>query len=198
MAPDTGNLSMIKRCNFVYPLIAVAAAMIRLTAASDPILAQTPAASMPPLGTLLQEYEPVVMPEATAYALFTTDDRRPHQVWYRVVGGSALFQQRLRVYLENAAPRPPHQLPPEVNRWQELTPNTPTTWLALPAATGIFSYYFDGDHKSTPSASWQSGRGIRVKQVDFDNGSLYELGFEDQISLDDYNDLVVQVAVISQ
>ncbi|XGB41470.1 MAG: hypothetical protein LVS60_14435 [Nodosilinea sp. LVE1205-7] len=150
------------------------------------------------MGNLLQEYSPVVMPEATAYSLFTTNPRRPHQVWYRVVGGNALFQQRLRVYQENAGPRPSNQVPPEVNLRQELTPNTPSGWLVLPPATGIVTYYFDGDHRSSSTGTWESGRGIKVKQANFEYGSLYELGFEDQISLDDYNDLVVQVAVILQ
>ncbi|MEO1070124.1 MAG: hypothetical protein AAFW95_13565 [Cyanobacteria bacterium J06638_6] len=46
------------------------------------------------------------MPEATAYSIYTTNTLAPHQVWYRIAGGNALFRQRLRVYQENAAPRP--------------------------------------------------------------------------------------------
>lgn len=190
---------MIKRRSLLYPLIAVALAVVLITLSpSHPTLAQSTTPSSPPLGNLLQEYKPVVMPEATAYSLFTTDPYRTHQVWYRVVGGNALFRQRLRVYQENAGPRPRNQVPPEVALRQELISNNPSNWLVLPSTSGIFTYYFDADHESITTGLWQSGRGIKVKQSVFDHGSLYELGFEDQISLDDYNDLVIQVAIILQ
>lgn len=177
-------------------LIALIAVIVAAGIWDRPSSAQQRSISSPPLRTLLQDYDPVVMPEATAYSIFTTEATNPHQVWYRISGGDALFRQRLRVYLENAAPLPQNQLPPDSALVQELTSNTPTDWFTLPVQTGIYTYYFDGDHRTTPNSPWANGRGIVVKRTKFRNGNLYELGFEDQVSLDDYNDLIIQVAFL--
>jgi hypothetical protein len=139
---------------------------------------------------------PIFMTGATAYSVFTTDTASAHQVWYRISGGDALFRQRLRVYQENAGPRPQNQLPPDSARRQELLSNDPTGWLMFPAATGISSYYFDGDHRSRGSEEWEDALGLKVRRTRYANGNLYELGFEDQESLDDFNDLEIQVVFL--
>jgi len=158
--------------------------------------AQVPTSGSPPLETVVQEFDPIVMPEATAYAIFTDEAATAHQVWYRVVGGDALFRQRLRVFQENAGPRPTNQLPPESQLVEAIETNTVGDWVLLPPVAGTYTYYFDGDHRITPDAPWQNGRGLVVQRTRFSNGNLFELGFEDQVSLDDYNDLQIQVAFI--
>ena len=100
------------------------------------------------------------------------------------------------MYQENAGPRPTNQVPPESELVQEIITNAPGNWIVLPAEVGLYTYYFDGDHRITPDSPWQNGKGIVVKRTKFNNGNLYELGFEDQVSLDDYNDLEIQVAFI--
>ncbi len=60
--------------------------------------AQQSSAASPPLRNLVREYDPVTMPDATAYVVYTTSVEVPHQVWYRVAGGDALFRQRLQVF----------------------------------------------------------------------------------------------------
>ena len=185
----------MKRRNLVHILLAVATAALAVALAS-PSLAQTSSQTSPPLRGLVQEYAPVIMPEATAYALFSQDATASYQVWYRISGGDALFRQRLRVYQEQASPRPQNQLPPESTLRQELTSNAPTGWVVLPTIQGRVTHYFDGDHRIDAQGPWGSGRGIKVRRTRFSNGNLFELGFEDHISLDDYNDLEVQVAVL--
>jgi hypothetical protein len=83
------------------------------------------AGGSPPLGSLVREYEVVTMPSATPTRCIPPTPLLPTQVWYRVSGGDALFRQRLRVYQENAGPRPINQLPPESERRQKLQPITP-------------------------------------------------------------------------
>ncbi len=185
----------MKRRNLVYILLAVVMAGLTMALAS-PGLAQTSSQSSPPLRGLVQEYPPAIMPEATAYSLFNQNGNSSYQVWYRISGGDALFRQRLRVYQEQASPRPQNQLPPDAALRQELTSNVPTGWFVLPTITGTATYYFDGDHRVDAQGSWHDGRGVKVKRSRFSNGNLYQLGFEDQISLDDYNDLEIQVAVL--
>jgi hypothetical protein len=104
---------------------------------AGPMGINTPAQTSPPLSNLVREYEPVTMPEATAYVVYTTSTEVPHQVWYRVAGGDALFRQRLQVYQENAGPRPTNQLPPESQLLQTISTNTPTGWVRLPIEQGF-------------------------------------------------------------
>jgi len=150
----------------------------------------------PPLRNRVNQFDPVVMPDATAYSVFTTDDATPHQVWYRISGGDALFRQRLRVFKENAPPRPVNQLPPLSELEHEITTNAPTEWFAFPVQRGVVTYYFDGDNRVSPSSPWRDAFGLKVRRTRYGNGHLFELGFEDKDILDDYNDLEVEVVII--
>lgn len=158
--------------------------------------AQQSSTASPPLRNLVQEYAPFTMPEATAYVIYTTSQDTPHQVWYRVSGGDALFRQRLQVFKENAGPRPTNQLPPESELQQTIQTNSSTGWFTFPVEQDIFSYYFDGDNRPTPGSDWLNGKGIVVKRTRYQNGNLFELGFEDKVILDDFNDIIVEVAII--
>ncbi len=50
--------------------------------------------------------------------------------------------------------------------------------------------------RPTPDSDWLNGRGIVVKRTRYENGNLFQLGFEDKVILDDFNDLIVEVAII--
>jgi hypothetical protein len=163
-----------------------------------PTPAQQSSSSSPPLRNLVREFAPVTMPDATAYVVYTTSAEVPHQVWYRVSGGDALFRQRLQVYQENANPRPLNQLPPESELKQTILTNEPTEWFVFPPEQDIFSYYFDGDNRPTPDSPWENGRGLVVQRTRYENGNLFQLGFEDKLILDDFNDIIVEVAILQQ
>lgn len=183
----------MKRRSVVYGfLMAVGVALLLAL----PLGLRAPAQNTPPIGELVREYEIITMPEATAYSVYTTNTTVPHQVWYRISGGDALFRQKLRVYQENAGPRPINQLPPESELRQELTSNTPTGWFSLPPESGVFTYYFDGDNRLTASSPWRDAFGVKVKRTRFTNANRFDIAFEDQESLDDFNDLEIQVVII--
>jgi hypothetical protein len=188
----------MNRRSVLYSLVAVviAALLIAIPLATHAPAQVSSSTTSPPLRSLMQEFEPVVMPGATAYSLFTTDASSSHQVWYRISGGDALFRQRLRVYRENAGPRSQNELPPDSARQQEISSNTPTGWFRFPAGSGVFTYYFDGDHRSGGGQTWEDAFGLKVRRTRFANGNLYDLGFEDQEGLDDFNDLELQVVIL--
>lgn len=188
----------MNRRSILYSLVVViiAALLMAIPLAIHAPAQVTPSPNSPPLRSLIQEFEPVRMPGASAYALFTTDATSAHQVWYRISGGDALLRQRLRVYRESAGPRPQNELPPDSTRQQELSSNAPTGWFRFPAETGVLTYYFDGDHRSRGGQAWEDAFGLQVRRTRFANGNLYDLGFEDQDSLDDFNDLELQVVIL--
>lgn len=187
---------MKRRSTFYSLLVVVIAVLLMAIPFATHAPAQVANPNSPPLRNLVQAYDPVYMAGATAYSVFTTDTAASHQVWYRVSGGDALFRQRLRVYQENAGPRPQNQLPPDSARRQELISNEPTSWFMFPAETGILTYYFDGDHRVGASQSWENAFGLKVRRTRYANGNLYELGFEDREDLDDFNDLEIQVVIL--
>lgn len=187
----------MKRRSLLYSLVIVAmAALLMAISLTSSAPAQVNSPTSPPLRDLVQTFDPVYMPEATAYSIFTTDVTTTHQVWYRISGGDALFRQRLRVYQENADPRPQNQLPPASARLQELISNTPTGWFQLPVEMGVFTYYFDGDHRGRGGQGWDDAFGLRVQRTRYANGNRYDLGFEDLEILDDFDDLEVQVVIL--
>lgn len=150
----------------------------------------------PPLYGEFRTVGPVVRPGATGYSVFTLSEASPHEVWYRVSGGDALYLQRLQVYTENARPRPQNELPPESNRVHDLLTNEPTGWYLLDIQRGPYTYYFDGDHRRFRNAPWRDALGTVAVRTDYTNGSLYQIQFEDIPELDDYDDLQIEVAVV--
>ncbi|MGB3137140.1 MAG: hypothetical protein WBB18_10080 [Nodosilinea sp.] len=183
----------MKRRGVVYGLLATLGAVLLL---ASPLSLQAPAQQAPPLRDLVREYEVVTMPAATAYSVYTTSAAVPHQMWYRIYGGDALFRQRLRVYQENAAPRPINELPPASELQQEVVNNNPTGWYVMPQETDIFTYYFDGDNRVTARSPWRDAFGVRVKRTRYANGNRYDLTFEDQDTLDDFNDLKLEIVMM--
>jgi hypothetical protein len=187
----------MKRRGIVYGFIlALGVALLLVFPLGRRSPAQSTAGGAPSLGELVREYEPITMAGATAYSVYTTNTAVPHQVWYRISGGDALFRQRLRVYQENAGPRPTNQLPPESELRQEITTNAPTGWFVFPAEADVFTYYFDGDNRITPSSPWRDAFGVKVKRTRYGNGNRFQIGIEDQATLDDYNDLELEVVII--
>lgn len=150
----------------------------------------------PPLVNLLRNYEVETAPDATAFSLWTGGTNLRHEVWFRVIGGDALWQQRLQVYKEQAPPRPINELPPPSQQVAQVIGNQPGDWVYLGFESEFFTYYFDGDHWSSQLGAWEEAYGVRVHKRIYDNGDHYAILFEDQYRLDDYNDLEVEVVLV--
>ncbi|MGD1908620.1 MAG: hypothetical protein ACFB0C_21905 [Leptolyngbyaceae cyanobacterium] len=164
-----------------------------------PVAAQSPLGvdlSVPPtLERLQRSYEVETAPDATAFSLWTGGTNLRHEVWFRVIGGDALWQQRLQVYKEQALPRPINELPPPSEQVSQIIGNQVSDWVYLGFESEFFTYYFDGDHWSTQTGAWEEAYGVRVHKRIYENGDLYEILFEDQYRLDDYNDLEIEVVL---
>ncbi len=172
----------------------LAAAMVTAVTPLKPLQAQT-TSSPPPHQPLGHSFD-ISQPEATAYALWNAGQTERHEVWFRVISGEADFQQRLRVYKEQAAPRSPHMLPPISTLVYEVENNNPSQWYFLGTETGFFTYYFEGDNRLIGNQNFENAHAVRVQKSIYRNGDLYQISFEDITELDDYDDLEVEVVLI--
>ena len=151
--------------------------------------------SPPPLQQLIHSFD-VREPEATAYALWNEGQSTRHEVWFRVTSGEADYQQRLRVYKEQAPPRSPEELPPLSTLVYEVENNNPSPWYFLGSESGFFTYYFEGDNRLRDPLNFENAHAVRVQKSIYRNGDRYEISFEDIRELDDYDDLEIEVVLI--
>ncbi|NER82622.1 MAG: hypothetical protein F6K42_24295 [Leptolyngbya sp. SIO1D8] len=150
----------------------------------------------PPLLMDRLSYFDIERPTATAFAIWNAAENQRHEVWFRILGGDALFQQRLRVYKEQAPPRTPNELPPESELVYEVESNGHSDWFFLGFESEFHTYYFDGDNRPNSGVSWDNSKAVRAKRTVYSNGDLYDVSFEDLNTLDDYNDLEIEVVLI--
>ena len=150
----------------------------------------------PLLVNRLWAFEIETEPTATGFALWPAGPNLRHEVWYRITGGDALFEQRLRVYKEEAPPRPIDELPPPDFQVDEIYTNRGTSWRYLGFESDFFTYYFESDHRRPGRTDWGDAFATQAQKIVYENGDRYEILFEDQESLDDYNDLMVEVLII--
>ncbi|MDB9528179.1 hypothetical protein PN498_19460 [Oscillatoria sp. CS-180] len=151
--------------------------------------------SPPPLSQVIHSFN-IERPEATAYAVWNEGRVQQHEVWFRVLGGDADYQQRLRVFKEQAPPRSPDTLPPVSEIVYEMENNRTSDWFYLGTENEFFTYYFDGDNRPDGAQIWDHSKAVRVRKTAYNNGDLYEISFEDLNTLDDYNDLEIEVVLI--
>ena len=149
----------------------------------------------PPLQQVIHSFD-IEQPEATAYAIWNSGQPQRHEVWFRILGGEADFQQRLQVYKEAAPPRSPDMVPPASERVYEMASNNGTEWIFLGTESSFFTYYFDGDNRPNGNMDWDHAQAVRVRKTAYSNGDLYEISFEDLNLLDDYDDLEIEVVLI--
>lgn len=172
----------------------LAAAVVTAVMPLRSLQAQT-TSSPPPLQQLIHSFD-ISQPEATAYALWNAGQSERHEVWFRVLSGEADFQQRLRVYKEQAPPRSPDTLPPLSTLVYEVENNDPSPWYFLGTESGFFTYYFEGDNRLIGASDFENAHAVRVQKSIYRNGDRYQISFEDIPELDDYDDLEIEVILI--
>ncbi|WP_008315920.1 hypothetical protein [Leptolyngbya sp. PCC 6406] len=179
-------------------VIALAAIALALTLglAQAQVRPAVPGDRPPTLVNVLRTRAVETRPDATGFSLWPAGPNLRHEVWYRIVGGDALFDQRLRVFKENAPPRPINELPPPSQQVDEIYSNEATGWRYLGFESRFFTYYFAGDHRRPDNGGWSLAYGAEAYRAVYENGDLYDIRFEDQTALDDYNDLEIEVIMI--
>ena len=123
-----------------------------------------------------------------------------HQTYFRVMCGEAAFFQRCLVYMTNDLTIPPPLLqnfPPGYVLGGDYTPR-PSEWYKFPTQAGERFYWFFGQHRNPATSSWQTDALVGHSYDIYENGTLSKVGYDDTGGDRDFNDLVLEVAVVGR
>lgn len=121
----------------------------------------------------------------------------PHQLYFRVKYGEAAHHQRVSVWMSpTGSPPPPFTgLPPDYVLGGAFPP-TPSDWQKFPVQSGAKDYWFAGEHKPAAASTWSRDSGVGHSYDRYANGTLSTVGWDDTGEDFDFNDLVLEVAVV--
>jgi hypothetical protein len=123
-----------------------------------------------------------------------------HQVYFRVMCGEAAFFQRCLVYMTANVNLPPPVLqsfPPDFVLGGDYTPR-PSEWSRFPTQTGERFYWFFGQHRNPAVSTWQADALVGHSYDIYENGTLSIVRYDDTGGDRDFDDLVLEVAVVGR
>ena len=120
-----------------------------------------------------------------------------HQTYFRVKCGKAAFHQRVCVWMTPANTNPPPLigLPPDFVLGGAHVP-VPSDWQKFPVRSSDTWYWFAGEHKPPEETAWRRDAAVGHSFDIYDNGTLSTVGWDDTGGDRDFNDVVVEVAVV--
>jgi hypothetical protein len=121
----------------------------------------------------------------------------PHQVYARIKCGQAAFYQRVSAWMlpYSSSPIPVLGTTPDHLLGGDYRPY-PSDWVKFPVQSGPKDYWFEGEHRDPSQASWQRDASVGHSFDIYDNGTLSTVGWDDTGGDLDYNDLIMEVAVV--
>jgi hypothetical protein len=120
-----------------------------------------------------------------------------HQAYLRVKCGEAGFFQRCLVYMRDAIATVTDVLglPPDWVLGGDYLPY-PSEWLKYPPQSGGRTYFFAGEHRNPAESVWRSDAAVGHAYDIYDNGTLATVHWDDTGGDRDFDDFVVEVAVV--
>lgn len=165
-----------------------------------PAFSQTP--DVPDLGCLRRRQHAFEVdgefPFFSESAPFDDSGFLPHQAYFRVKCGRALFHQRVKVWMRLQFDG---EIFSGVNPDWVLGgdfPATPSQWLKFPPRPGAMTYWFRGEHRDQRQAGSAFAADAAVGHAfdRYDHGTLSTVGWDDTGGDRDFDDMVVEVAVV--
>lgn len=123
-----------------------------------------------------------------------------HQTYFRVMCGEAAFFQRCLVYMTVDAQIPPPVLqtfPPNFVLGGDFRPR-PSDWSRFPTQSGERFYWFFGQHRNPATSTWQVDALVGHSYDIYENGTLSIVRYDDTGGDRDFNDLVLEVAIVGR
>jgi hypothetical protein len=120
-----------------------------------------------------------------------------HQAYFRVKCGHAGHYQRCLVYMRAAGAGSQDVLgaTPDWVLGGDFLPY-PSDWLKYPPQTVGRTYFFAGEHRSPSSTAWLWDEAVGHTYDLYDNGTLATVCWDDTGGDRDFDDFVVEVAVV--
>lgn len=125
---------------------------------------------------------------------------RYHQAYFRVMCGEAAFFQRDLVYMTTDTSVPPpilQNFPPAFVLGGDYTPR-PSEWSRFPTQSGERFYWFFGQHRNPVTTTWQADALVGHSYDIYENGTLSIVRYDDTGGDRDFNDLVLEVAIVGR
>jgi hypothetical protein len=72
----------------------------------------------------------------------------------------------------------------------------PSDWLKFPPQTGEMYYFFSGEYRNPSQPNWELDGSVGHRYDIYDNGTLSTVGWDDTGGDKDYNDIVLEVAIV--
>lgn len=119
----------------------------------------------------------------------------PHQAYFRVSCGKAAFHQRVKVWRREFDPEVHSGSNPDWVLGGDFPPY-PSEWIKYPPQTGLTPYWFRGEHRDPSQPQWQDDAAVGHRFDIYDNGTLSTVGWDDTGGDLDYDDMVVEVAIV--
>lgn len=123
-----------------------------------------------------------------------------HQVYFRVMCGQAGFFQRCLVYMTVDTSIPPPVLqnfPPGFVLGGDYLPR-PSEWSRFPTQSGERFYWFFGQHRDPAMSTWHADSLVGHSYDIYENGTLSIVRYDDTGVDRDFNDLVLEIAIVGR
>jgi hypothetical protein len=120
----------------------------------------------------------------------------PHQVYFRVICGRAAFHQRVKVWMRpELDPFIFGGIDPDHVLGGDFRPR-PSDWTKSPPHRSNLSYWFRGEHRNPAAGVWGPAAAAGHSFDVDDNGTLSTARWDDTGGDRDFNDIIVEVAVV--
>ncbi len=133
----------------------------------------------------------------TEFAPWTIQDGiLPHQCYFRVKCGKAAFFERVKVTMRlNFDSLIYAGIDPDWVLGGDYRPY-PSDWFKFPPQRGNMTYWFRGDHRNPAQSNWNTDAAVGHSFDIYDNGTLSTVFWDDTGGDRDFNDIILEVAIV--
>jgi hypothetical protein len=131
------------------------------------------------------------------FAPWTIEDGiLPHQCYFRVKCGKAAFFERVKVTMRlDFDPLIYAGIDPDWVLGGDYRPY-PSDWYKFPPQRNNMTYWFRGDYRNPSQANWVTDAAVGHTFDIYDNGTLSTVYWDDTGGDRDFNDIILEVAIV--
>jgi hypothetical protein len=118
-----------------------------------------------------------------------------HQAYFRVKCGRASFHQMVKVWHRNFDGDVHSGNHPDWVLGGDFQPY-PSEWLKFAPTTSSLPYWFRGEHRNPSQPNWAPDAAAGHSFDIYDNGTMSTVGWDDTGGDRDFDDMVVEVAIV--